>query len=206
MMRGLVVGILGAALTMAPIVGHAGVLFQLGNNPQPDEENILLNTGTSGVEVFGVTNQTNLAVRFSSTTDTLTEPANGQARVEAQDGLVNNLTIDVPGGAYTDLIVNPFFGDGDATVTVTLLEPDNSVTVAAFGYTLGNGQNFVTIIAVDGERILSTTIDAPGGFEDLRQPRISGAQLLARVPEPGIALLLGSALGAVALFSARKRG
>src|SRR5262245_46639000 len=95
MMRGLAAGILGAALTMAPIVGHAGVDFQLGNNPQPDEENVLLNTGTSGFEVFGLTNQSGLPVRFSSITDILTEPANGQARIEAQDGLVNNIKINI---------------------------------------------------------------------------------------------------------------
>jgi hypothetical protein len=205
MMRSLAAGILGAVLTMAPIVGHAGVVFTLGNNPQPDEENILLNTGTSGSEVFGVTNQSNLQVRFSSTTDILSEPANGQARVEAEDDLVNNITIDIPGGAYVDLILNPFSGEGDATVTVELLEPDGSTIVANFVYELANGQNFLTIVAIDGERILSTTIDAPEGFEDLRQPRISGAQLLERVPEPGIALLLGSALGAVALLGGRKR-
>ncbi len=62
------------------------VTFTLGNNPQQDEKNILLNSGTSGNPVFGLTNQTQLQVRFGSTTDTLVEPSSGQARVEALDG------------------------------------------------------------------------------------------------------------------------
>ena len=36
------------------------VTFTIGNNPQQDEENILLNSGLSGTTVFGLTNQTQL--------------------------------------------------------------------------------------------------------------------------------------------------
>lgn len=56
------------------------VTFTIGNNPQQDEENILLNNGTIGTTVFGLTNQTQLQVPFSSTTDMLVEPSSGQAR------------------------------------------------------------------------------------------------------------------------------
>src|SRR5262245_10453281 len=69
-------------LGLAPAPSLAGIMFQLGNNPQPNEENVLLNTGTTGNTVFGVTNQSNIQVRFDST-QTLLLPANGQARVEA---------------------------------------------------------------------------------------------------------------------------
>jgi hypothetical protein len=52
------------------------------NRPQqPTEENVLLNKGTTWTTVFGETNQTHLQVAFSSTTDTLIEPSNGQARI-----------------------------------------------------------------------------------------------------------------------------
>src|SRR5262245_37369696 len=95
-------------------VARAGVIFQTGNHPQPDEQNILLNQGTTGTTVFGETNQTGTTVAFSSTTDILSEPANGQARIEAEDGLVNNITVTVPNGTFHDLIVNPFDGSGTA--------------------------------------------------------------------------------------------
>jgi hypothetical protein len=164
------------------------VTFTLGNNPQQDEENILLNSGATGITVFGLTNQTQLQVAFSSTTDTLVEPSSGQARVEALDGLVNNITISIPNGTFHDIILNPFFGSGTADVTVVTA---NNQTFT-FSYTLGNGENFLTIVADPGTSIFSVTISAPGGFTDLRQPRISGAT--GNVPEPATMLLFGSGL------------
>src|SRR4051794_35758512 len=86
------------------------VTFTIGNNPQPNEENILLNSGATGATVFGTTNQTQLQVRFTSTTDTLVEPSSGQARVEALDGTLNNITLSIPGGSFHDVILNPFSG------------------------------------------------------------------------------------------------
>ena len=198
MRRILAAGILSVVMGMTPVLARADIVFQTGNNPQPDEENVLLNSGAIGNPVFGKTQQSDITAQFSSTTDTLTEPSSGQARVEAVDGVLNNVSITVPGGTYTDLILNPFFGEGEATVTV--VSNDGTFT---FTYTLGNGNNFLTIFAINGETIFSTTVDASDGFTDLRQPRISGAAL-GRVPEPGMALLLGGALGLVALYGRKK--
>ncbi|HKR20975.1 MAG TPA: PEP-CTERM sorting domain-containing protein [Pyrinomonadaceae bacterium] len=136
---------------------------------------------------------------FSSTTDILVAPSNGQARVESLDGLVNNITISVPNGSFHDLIVNPFFGSGTANVTVVTTNNE----VFNFSYSLGNGQNFLTIVADAGTRISSVTINAPGGFTDLRQPRISGAE--ANVPEPATMLLFGFGLLGTATAVRRRR-
>jgi len=76
-------------------------------------------------------------------------------------------------GGFQDLILNPFDGSGAATVTATTV----SNVVFTFQYMLGNGQNFLTTFNTGGGAIASVTISAPGGFTDLRQPRISGAQL-----------------------------
>ena len=164
------------------------VTFTIGNNPQSNEENVLLNSGAQGATVFGLTNQTNLQVRFDSSTDILVEPSSGQARVEALDGLLNNITLSLPNGTFTDVILNPFFGSGTANVSVTTA----SNQTFTFSYTLSNGQNFLTIVADPGTLITSVSITASGGFTDLRQPRISGAQ--ANVPEPATLLLLGGGL------------
>ncbi len=168
------------------------VTFTIGNNPQSDEENILLNSGTSGAAVFGLTNQTQLQVRFSSTTDLLVEPSSGQARVEAADGLLNNITISVPGGTFHDIILNPFFGSGTANVSVVT----STNATFPFAYQLSNGQNFLTIVADPGTLIFSVTINAADGFTDLRQPRISGATV--NVPEPASMFLFGIGLLATA--------
>ena len=181
--------VLAAIFVCSSAIAKAdSVTFTLGNNPQSDEENVLLNSGASGTTVFGLTNQTQLQVAFSSTTDILVEPSSGQARVEAQDALLNNITISIPDGSFHDIILNPFFGSGTATVTVTTTNNE----VFNFAYTLSNGQNFLTIVADPGTRIFSVTINAPGGFTDLRQPRISGAA--ANVPEPTTMLLFGLGL------------
>lgn len=161
----------------APAQGD--VIFTLGNNPQPDEENILLNSGATGTTVLGTTQTSNLTVSFSSTTDTLTEPSGGQARVESTDGAVNNITISIANGSYTDLILNPFKGNAidEGPATVTVVANDGTFTFNYPSPGLNNGNNFLTITTSGGETILSTTIDSTNGFNDLRQPRISGAAL-----------------------------
>ena len=81
---------------------------------------------------------------------------------------------------------------------------DNLGDVFQFTYSLGNGNNFLTITAGNGESIVSTALSytLSTGFTDLRQVRISGAQGNA-VPEPGTLALLGT--GVVVLFAVRRR-
>ena len=121
---------------------RAGVIFTPGNNPQqPAEENVLLNGALSGASILGTTNQSNLNVKFASSTDTLSAPSNGQARVVAADGLINNLSISVPGGFFGDLIINPFkpAGTGSATLTAIANEPASGTSTFTSNLALGNG-------------------------------------------------------------------
>ncbi len=171
---------------LTPVVSWADIIFTLGNNPQhPGEENVLLNSGAAGSIVTGTLNQSGLPVNFTSITQTLIAPSNGQARVEAISGrnqvALRDISFALANGTFTDAIFNPA-GVGrigaSGTATIVVIPNDafgNPEPAALFSYTLGNGNNFLTVTASNGETINSISISAANGFADLRQVRISGA-------------------------------
>lgn len=172
---------------------RADITFELGNNPQKGEENILFGTNQTGSVVTGFTNQSNTLVTFSSTTDVLTTPAKGQATLNAFDGAINDVTIAAPGHTFTDLIFDLEIGKlGTSKADISVLEGNG--TIATFSYDLGVGQNFLTIVATNGQTISSVTIDDTIGFDSLKQPRISGISGTNVVPEPATLALLGTGL------------
>jgi len=208
---------LGLILSLGCGLAHANIVFTLGNNPSGDV-NILLNSGLSGTTVQGTPNQMpGVLIDFTST-QSLLEPSSGQARVSAnpEGAPLTNVTISLAnGGSYGDLIINPFVGGpgvcalctgGASTITVNPITSSGvaEAPVTFSGLTLGTGNNFLTIVATGGESIVSTSIAAAGGFDDLRQPRISGPFLgptttVGTVPEPSTYALLFSGLGLIGL-------
>ena len=188
---------------LSPAALNAAIIFTLGNNPSGDV-NILLNSGATGTTVTGSPNGSpSLSVIFTST-QVLSEPSSGQARVAASlEGTpLTNLTISLANGfTYGDLIINPFIGGqcpsctgGASTITVNAVS-STGTPEAPFVFTglnVGNGSNFLTIVATGGEHIVSTSISVPGGINDLRQPRISGP--FVAIPDPSTYLLIASGL------------
>ncbi|MFN7997396.1 MAG: PEP-CTERM sorting domain-containing protein [Bryobacteraceae bacterium] len=207
-MKGLL--LMFGGIVLAAVPGTAGVIFQLGNIPQSDEENVLFNTTQSASMVTGITNQTSTVVNFSSTADVLMTTANGQASITAQDGLINDVTISLAnGGSFSDLILNPFSGGtaaGPATISVVTNDGSSSFSFSYPGG-LGAGQNFVTITTTGGEMIESATITSSDGFSTLDQVRISGLSgSIGEAPEPGTFLLMaGALLGLVGIIGRNRR-
>ena len=176
----LIAGIAG--LSFASATASASVVFLTGNNPQPNEQNILFTTTQSGTTVSGFANQFNQLVDFTSTTNqTLQVSSVGQAKVSTLDngGFLTSILMTSPGNFFQDVIANPH-NSGAFTVTVVT---NDGTFVHDFTNT-GPGDNFVTILASNSEVISSVLFKTdPGaqGFDEFQQPRISG---VSAIPEP----------------------
>src|SRR5262249_45961660 len=102
-------------------------------------------------------------------------------------------------------------GCGAAIVTTVSFEPGGGLLTQHFPYSLGNGNNFLTIMVSGGETLASVTLDGITGFADLHQPRISGAALCdggecggVEVPEPSSFILTGAGLVGLVLWRRKK--
>src|SRR5438874_1744377 len=200
---------------LTPVISWADIIFTLGNNPQPGEENVLFSSGAAGSTVTGTLNQSVLLVNFTSITQTLIAPSNGQARVEATSGgnqvALRDISFAVANGIFTDAIFNPAgVGTIGASSTANIVVIGNNAfgnpePAALFSYTLGNGNNFLTVTASNGETINSISISAANGFADLRQVRISGASVpTSKVPDNGSTLMLLGGSGLALALLRRK--
>ena len=203
---------------------QAGFVVLDGNNPEPNQENALLVSDSVGLTISGATNQSNAGVSFTSPSQFLASPSNGQARVEAREAndidsaqvaISDAITVSLtdPNQRFADLIFNAAIvgnvGDGGPiTIDVTGLNADNTPANASITVdddndplALGNGSNFYTVLATDGMLMTSVKIstDAGTSYADLRQIRLSGV-----VPEPTTLVLLGCAAAGLAAVRRRR--
>jgi hypothetical protein len=199
----------GTVLITAP-GAQATVFINMGNNPQPGEENVLFETNQTGTTFTGTTNQTHTGVQFTSTTNLETNGI-GQAKLIGP-GNTNipggtSVTFTVPGGTFGDLIFNAAItGRGTSTGPATISARDNLGNPFSLNANLGHGSNFFTLTTDGIETISSMTITLGANtvIGQLAQFRVSGLGATT-VPEPASLVLLGSALAGFGILRRRKR-
>jgi hypothetical protein len=175
----------------------SAISITAGNVPQLDE-NVLLNSGTSGAIVQGTLNQSGALVNFSSASGDLTSPSSGQARIEPASGNdpFSSLTFWLADGTFTSAIFNVPGNVGAVDISVSFVNDGGAPFVTDFD--TGNGSNFFTVLGL-GDLLTSITVStATGSFDDIRQIRIGGYAPATKVPDRGQSmLLLGIGLFAV---------
>jgi hypothetical protein len=192
-----------ALLIGTSVPASAAVTICLGGGcaAQPGS-NVLLNTGDTGTSVQGTLNNAPGTVTLTST-ESLSLPANGAARVTATDGILNNpLTFSFDDGLISALEFNiNALTNGDVFFTFAGGDSDGQVTTL---YDLAsNGENFFN--AFNGTFKSVTMTFANGAtVQDVRQFRINAAPTAA-VPEPATWAMMLLGFGAIGFGMRRRR-
>jgi hypothetical protein len=187
-----------ASVALASSGASASVVFMPGNHPQPGEQNIHFGGAMTGTTVTGTIASGEVFDFTSTTGQTLMSSGSGQAHITTNDngGLLTSIDVTSPGHTYTDFIANLMTLTSPATITVTANDGTFKDSLPA-----GNGSNFVTIVASNGETISSVEFTS-SGFNSFRQPRVSGVD---PIPEPSTWVLLALGFGGLG-YAASGRG
>lgn len=187
-------------VSVAAGTARADIVVVSGVNNQ-GTDNVLLNPATNVLTVTGTVGQNNLLVNFTSTSGSMLLNANPSGQATVSGGLGNAPFTQLTFGlANSDTFTRAVFNINAAT--------NGSVVIHVEGVNINggffeddfivdaNGQNFFTVDAINGQAITSISLTAINGavFEDVRQVRLGGGEVVQTVPEPASMFLLGTGL------------
>ena len=226
MSRKLIISLCGA-IGLASSPAFAAVDITEGPGAIQPEENVLINTADDGPAdtITGSTNQSGAVVRFNSLegdgnggfVDISGESANGQAVIETDEGSssvsdIEFLLDDPDFLGFTEFEFNLFKSlDSSQDVTITA-EYVSGLTGDTYFETFdldGNGQNYFSGVATEGDYFTKIIINASGtGSQDLRQVRLGGLVFenpVPGIPEPSTWLLMLFGFAAIGGFMRSSR-
>ena len=213
MKKHLLAAVAASAVFIAP-QAHAAVEICDTPNCAPARDNVLFDKTTSPVATVTGKVDGNVVLFTSPTGELLTAPANGQARVEASDGVLDGITLALENGfSFTTANFNVLSLQRQelASSLIDIVYQLTNGTTGSEQFSIGNGQNKFGIFgAPEGTAFLSLTINGVPegfGFHDLRQVKLGGIAPVSVGPEPGTWMLMIVGIGAVgAALRRRKRG
>lgn len=164
--------------------------------------------GQSSATVLGtVTSAPGPLVTLSTTGDLLNTSGGGEAKFEADDGAMNDLSI-LFSQAYQAVTFNlnvPVQSTSTMTLSVNGGAFTFSVPDALIPDPLGNGQNKFILAATGGDSITRLDFTFSTGVQDIRQIRVQDG--LSPIPEPATwaMMIIGFGAAGTMLRSRRRR-